>query len=1396
MSSSSYLIDIRQDLHPEEIVAFVNQVKAQLAELTASADLTAGAAAPAVAEARVASALTTSSALGPGQGDALQIGLARQVTQLNRALGRAGQDQFGPLGSAQANVAGVTAAREAEVREMVVSATARARESAAILEALAADERYIQATVEAATGRASLRAAIAQEELGSEDYIRATAEANAAQRALAAAVRRQTEESLLSTGYVEDTAAGNQLAASTKARVEVAQARLELESRGVAIESEASDAEATALLAVVRRAEVEASRIAQLELTLANEAEIADLTVQRKVLEAELNTRIKAQVAEQTGQGGSGGGGPFSNVGNRVGGLFSSGGGQLALDAVIAYQVLSSVKGLVDEAQRAQIVFGQLRAQMEAVGQADRFPEVRDHILEMSRESGLASDEVGRLAATMLGAFNDVNDAMAATEAGLALVQVGGLSTADVANNLVAILKSFGITGADAVNQVDDQVLHLRDTFGVSVKEIVDGVGNIAPLANELGLSFRQTATIIAAASAASGRSATQTANEIGRALTQIQKQLPGILNVLDTPGTQGVLGLVQGDIAQGNLGQVLIDVTKHWNELTKAQQTNFLGLIGRSREYASLSALLNENSKFTAALDDSSTHEGRTAQALSEYHKTLSFEITQAKEAFRQFGEQLLRAGVGEALADLVHIGSDLIGVLGFILRIFADLNSATDGWAGRIIELAVALKALNALLSLGALTKLVGGGAGAAAAGEGEAAAGAGASAGLGPAAPFIVSAGATVIAYQNANKKVGDARKSAEDRLQNASLEYLDNLAKQHQSFADHVESALFGDNVQQTAARIARARRAQPELNRLTAVQNAPNNFSKLSDAERASLGRTADQLRDQFYNTGKSYYSDAADTLDDISQHGLKPEELTKILNGIKDGNEKFIIVGNRLLGQYANRGQSPDLAAGSQKAAQLAQDVATSQGQASLDVQDLVKQHSAGRISYDTFASGLQHQIQLMQQAISDNPNQPNLADLQKSLNDAQDQLLQAQVKQIEDLRKAADVKEQGEAYGKGREAELKAEGDSVSRQVLAFIGETLLTGVADPTALAETQAAQAKYAQDQAQLAQDTRVANLQKQRSLAAARQDSVAVAQRDVDIAQQELAFARTQGPLATAQAESNLTDKQAALVQAKNQVLQSRLSYQAEVDRGDPVLAAQDAVQAAQAALAVTTRGTGAWYDASRQLLEAQRSLAEEQQKQADAQYDYAIAVAQARGDIIQADQTTLDKLRSDLAAAQARGDVTEVQNIQRDLVSQAAKQRDDQLAEFQRNLQFQHDMGYISDQQEIADIQAYLQAHQDLTEQQKQQLLLQIHQIQAQAGQNAGFDIPTNIRLPTLYEVRRLSQSEQAGYGYNDNRTIQVQYNVYSAQDHAQALADLESVMADSPRTGVDPRSYP
>lgn len=264
--------------------------------------------------------------------------------------------------------------------------------------------------------------------------------------------------------------------------------------------------------------------------------------------------------------------------------------------------------------------------------------------------------------------------------------------------------------------------------------------------------------------------------------------------------------------------------------------------------------------------------------------------------------------------------------------------------------------------------------------------------------------------------------------------------------------------------------------------------------------------------------------------------------------------------------------------------------------------------------------------------------------------------------------------------------------------------------------------------------------------------------------------------------------------------EEETARARFAYRKALLEGDPIAQADAAIEEAKYSESIAS--TAAEHlNAAKELLEANRAKAAAQATVADAYLDLDTALAAAAGDSVKVAQNELKGAIRHLDEARRRGDVVGAIAAQADVVAKEAAVADAELQSKTDDADFLHEMEQISDAQYLAIYKSILNTIPPEQIQKRRQLMLKIHQLEKGVADDLNFDIPSEIKLPKLYEVRRLRQTEAAGTGYGvgssyqDNRQIMVQYNVLTPQDNQAALDDLLAVTSGQPRVGNSPRGY-
>jgi hypothetical protein len=282
-----------------------------------------------------------------------------------------------------------------------------------------------------------------------------------------------------------------------------------------------------------------------------------------------------------------------------------------------------------------------------------------------------------------------------------------------------------------------------------------------------------------------------------------------------------------------------------------------------------------------------------------------------------------------------------------------------------------------------------------------------------------------------------------------------------------------------------------------------------------------------------------------------------------------------------------------------------------------------------------------------------------------------------------------------------------------------------------------------------------------------------------------------------PVAKAQADKAAQTKRDADAKAAAKLADDNRKARHNLDKvqaeGDPVAQAQIEIADAQDDLRSADTEVER-LNAQAALITAQRNLAKARTQIADSYRNIDKAMAEATGDTVRAAQIEMDSIRAHLQEAQARGDKVGALEAQAQLIAQQRAVDQAQLSSAEQDIDFYKELGQATLGQTIASYEALL----PLAAKNKddyQALLLKINALRKEAGANVAFNIPTDIKLPTLYEVRRANQTADAGQGYQDNRIININFQATNTAD-AQAIAtQIVDGFAGPSRVGTLPRRY-
>lgn len=465
-------------------------------------------------------------------------------------------------------------------------------------------------------------------------------------------------------------------------------------------------------------------RIAELEILSSNEA-LAQ-KAERIVLERTYNKALKESVASELAANGQklaafnvkyGRGGINGNTtGDTAGGAFGAGALSSLTHILPTLALFAAAHGIVEsvkEAQELEIKLTNINFQLTQAGQSDSFGQVKKDILDLARETGIASTKIAEIRYQVQGAFG--SDVTLGGLSGKGLVdeqtksvaQISALTGFDsqkVVDSVTAVGLAFDVTGT----QIGNASYQLEQKFGVRAQETLDFLGDIAPVVKQAGFSLEEFATIAAIAQQRSGQSGSAIAEKFSRAITGIAEKKNDLVKVISDSSTLNSNDALLQAVNLNDIRGIILQIGKVFDDLDSVTQDKLANVLGGPRNFqAILPALKGGDIEEKAKEIDLA--ENTLEQRFNKFNETFSQQLKQFGEALKQIGIAIYDAGLKDALSILVESLKVVAEIIGPIVRLFSSFNEALDGLPSKVLLLAGALKLLTSVNSTGKIGSLL---------------------------------------------------------------------------------------------------------------------------------------------------------------------------------------------------------------------------------------------------------------------------------------------------------------------------------------------------------------------------------------------------------------------------------------------------------------------------------------------------------------------------------------------------------------------------------------------------------------------------------------------------------------------------------------------------------------
>ena len=551
------------------------------------------------------------------------------------------------------------------------------------------------ATLISAEEQKRLNQVIGEQKGGLEAYAKTIAEGKVAQT-----LRNQLIKTATAAEEAESEQLAKAIAAERVARrqrtAKIAIAEVELTSAGLI----ADEAKANIL-----RKNLTAQRvIAETNLLLGNEQEIT-LQAQRINAEKQLNAVIQKRAVELAGAG------PASTFQRFQQSLAARRGeptraateyqtlpqflsskllttAGFAVSGALFYGAFQGLTGIVQETRDLEQQLALINVQLRQAGQEDQFADIRRSIIETAKASGIAASDLAFLSLQLRGAFSEevlargigfFEDQLTSASR---IARVTGLPLDEITDSLTGLAKTFDIE----FEEIGDTAVGLQQRFGVLARETIQFTADLAPVAEEVGVTFEELAAVGAVAQRASGRSGAALAEAFGRVLPAVQESAVDIITVLREIGDPVLLQNVTRALTSGRAGSALIEIAQAADRFTPQQRELLLNIFGGRREAQAIAPLFDaENARaLRRELDGSINDTGALNEQFDELRTTAAQTFAELRQQAIQLGVALLNSGIIQALTEIGKALSVVFKNITALIQPFTDLVNLADSISG----------------------------------------------------------------------------------------------------------------------------------------------------------------------------------------------------------------------------------------------------------------------------------------------------------------------------------------------------------------------------------------------------------------------------------------------------------------------------------------------------------------------------------------------------------------------------------------------------------------------------------------------------------------------------------------------------------------------------------------
>ena len=385
------------------------------------------------------------------------------------------------------------------------------------------------------------------------------------------------------------------------------------------------------------------------------------------------------------------------------------------LPSMAMYGAMRGISNATREAEEFRFTMEKVRAQLADTfgsGSDQIFEHFKNNILDLSKETGVQADVLASLGMQFQGAFGSETigglSGQALVESQLQaaakLSQVTKIPAAELTDGLTAASFGFNRTNED----ISNVALRLESLSGVTAKETIGFIGDIAPVATEAGFSLEELASMAAIAQQKSGRSGAALAESFGRIIPAISNSKDKLLELADADKALQAPEFLKA-LSGGDIKTTLLFLVKNFQNLTKSSQDFVVTALGGRREAQALLAAVGDQGQLDKYISGAEDSDGTLEARFKSAQSTLTVQMQRLRQEFNLFVASLLESGLADVLSGLVAAVSLMVKGFEAVLTVSGGINDFFGGLPGKIMGVVAAIVAMR--VALGFISKSGGG-------------------------------------------------------------------------------------------------------------------------------------------------------------------------------------------------------------------------------------------------------------------------------------------------------------------------------------------------------------------------------------------------------------------------------------------------------------------------------------------------------------------------------------------------------------------------------------------------------------------------------------------------------------------------------------------------------------